>query len=168
MPQTFSLKNCRRCKAEFKPSGANARWCSDACKNGTAVCRNCQKTFTASRKSKGIYCCISCHYEHRVPFGTVRAHDNGYTIIKVPKGTVGANASGSRRTYWMHTHRYVMQQKLGRPLLSTEKVHHINGRRDDNRPENLELWKRAHPAGVRAADYHCAGCRCHEQGFFCE
>jgi hypothetical protein len=68
----------------------------------------------------------------------------------------------------MLTHRYVMQQKLGRPVLKTEEVHHINGKRDDNRPENLELWKRSHPAGVRSSDYHCAGCRCFEPGFKCE
>lgn len=36
-------------------------------------------------------------------------------------------------------HRYVMEQHLGRPLLSTEQVHHINHDRLDNRVENLEV-----------------------------
>lgn len=53
---------------------------------------------------------------------------------------------------YVYQHREVMSEIIGRPLLPVESVHHKNGRRSDNRPENLELWSKSQPAGQRVTD----------------
>jgi hypothetical protein len=72
-------------------------------------------------------------------------HKAGYVMLKTPP-----DPSGTSR--YVFEHVLVMEDKLGRRLLEGENVHHINGVKDDNRIENLELWTKPQPSGVRVAD----------------
>jgi hypothetical protein len=51
-------------------------------------------------------------------------------------------------------HRVVAAQMLGRPLLRTEHVHHKNGVKTDNRPENLEVMTAREHLKMHWADGH--------------
>ena len=71
---------------------------------------------------------------------------SGYVMVKAPDNPM-AMANG-----YVAEHRLVIAERIGRPLLKSENVHHINGVRDDNRPENLELWNTYQPSGQRPRD----------------
>jgi len=71
--------------------------------------------------------------------GTGTINKDGYVSI------------GSNGLYELE-HRLVMAGLLGRPLYPNENVHHINGVKDDNSPENLELWVTSQPSGQRPED----------------
>jgi hypothetical protein len=85
------------------------------------------------------------------PIKTDEAHKrlvtgDGYVKVWAP-----ADPHADGRGYAME-HRCVMGQLLGRPLTDEESVHHRNGDRQDNRPENLELWFSGHRSGQRVSD----------------
>lgn len=106
------------------------------------VVEGCDRTGKSKRAGSGPFCHL--HYERQRlgrpigPPGPMIAESgsgtvqNGYRRVRV----------GTRRG-WEHT--FVMEGMLGRRLLPEESIHHKNGFRDDNRPENLELW--AQPGG---------------------
>lgn len=60
--------------------------------------------------------------------------------------------TGGRDGKYIPEHRLVMERLMGRPLTKHETVHHRNGQRADNRPENLELWSSRHGKGQRVSD----------------
>lgn len=80
------------------------------------------------------------------PGGSRVLMKNGYVKVQLPEHPF-SNSDG-----YILEHRLVMETTLGRYLLPRENVHHRNGIRDDNRPENLELWVKAQPVGQRAED----------------
>lgn len=73
-------------------------------------------------------------------FGGRRVRDSGYVYLY------------DKETGEQLEHRVIMSNLLGRPLTHHETVHHKNGVRDDNRPENLELWSSYQPKGQRVCD----------------
>jgi hypothetical protein len=86
------------------------------------------------------------HYKRLCKHGDVQAAiqirrghgssiSHGYRLVAVPP-TLRHLTNGRVREA---EHRLVMAQILGRPLFEDESVHHKNGDRLDNDPENLEL-----------------------------
>lgn len=93
--------------------------------------------------------------------GGRRVSSHGYVFLYAPDHP----ARQSAKHPYVQEHRLVMEEKLGRYLLPTENVHHLNGIRDDNRPENLELWTRKQPYGIRDSEQqHCPTCTCFHVG----
>ena len=80
--------------------------------------------------------------------GGRRKDPRGYILVWAPDHPSRAN---TKKPYVLE-HRLVMEKILGRYLEPNENVHHVNGIRDDNRPENLELWSKAQPPGQRVED----------------
>lgn len=78
--------------------------------------------------------------------GGRRTTPKGYVMVRQPNHPKAQNG-------YIQEHRLIMEKHLGRYLLPKETVHHKNGKKDDNRIENLELWGCSHGTGSRYADW---------------
>ena len=152
---------CVVCGESFKARSTTQRACSRACRDvlvrrqDERSCEACSKPFTVKASSKQKYCSKSCATAAHMsrggtakPVGSTRPASGGYVMVKTPTGE------------WMLEHRYVMEQVLGRKLQRYETIHHKDGDRQNNAPENLEF--RSSPHGVGATEAHCRTCTCFE------
>ena len=139
-------KICSQCSKEFKPSSRHKK------------CPSCRARHSREGKSFCLVCGTSIwlysayckkHSQHeRISKGETRINNKGYVYEYVGRDTSHPrNANG-----FVAKHTLVMEDFLGRTLIQGETVHHKNGIRTDNRIENLELWCKPQPSGVRAED----------------
>lgn len=138
---------CPNCNKDFLPT-SNHKMCP-TCRyhsnKDTCVC--------GSVKAKSSSICASCHASNQSMKtngnwkGGKTIHKSGYVMVRTP----GHPRSKSNNGY-VFEHIIIMEEYIGRHLVASENVHHINGIKNDNRIENLELWTRPQPSGIRSSD----------------
>lgn len=146
----------------------NGQWWAKSTNNRTRklvirVCKYCEQKYLVRAKSATIYCSRKC-------FGLDERGENNPNWIAGRKITAEGyilvkhhtHPNRSKHNNDVLEHRLVMEQILGRYLEPYENVHHRNGIRTDNRPENLELWVKKQPSGARFSEAvkHCPTCTC--------
>lgn len=143
------MKTCIQCKREYNPSSRHKK--CPKCRKKFHKCLNCTKKIETMRKR-----CITCHNRYHAKKGPKNpnfkgrlVNTRGYVKIWNPNHPRVGHIIKSGHKY-VYEHILVMEEHLGRYLTNGENVHHINGIKDDNRIENLELWTKPQPSGIRA------------------
>lgn len=107
-------------------------------------CPGCLRSFTPKFKKRfQVHCSKSCAWratkgpEFNKRIAVEGAAKNGNT--QRGRGTGKSYIKYHSR----HLHRVVAEQKLGRPLVRGEIVHHIDGNHRNNHPDNLAVMTQA-------------------------
>lgn len=93
----------------------------------------------------------SCNYNGLNGYGHTKKHNRGYVICYVPRHP-NAHADG-----YVMLHTVLMEIHIGRYLNADEVVHHINGIRDDNSIQNLELMNKHDHQSMHLTKRHREG-----------
>lgn len=116
-----------------KPGLVDAWGRSNNRKHPDKVCAQCGREFKP-RRASSRYCSRPCAWANNG--GHNRKNESWWTNSK---GYIEGRVTIAGKKVRVKQHRYIAEQILGRALLPNEDVHHKNGIKTDNRPENLEV-----------------------------
>jgi HNH endonuclease len=134
----MQCRRCRECQHVLRPSSGHLR--CPACRS-KSVCA-CGRSKQLSRRRVSHCRSVAADANGNWKGGRTR-HKAGYVMVRAP--------DHPRASSGPYVFEHILDL-LGRYLHDGETVHHRNGVRHDNRPENLELWTIPQPSGIRVSD----------------